>query len=56
MSYLHGVGVIHRDLKGENCMITDGLGCAVADLGEARGVKIDETMTAVGVPLARAPS
>jgi len=33
LSYLHGLGVIHRDLKTMNIVLDDKLGCKICDFG-----------------------
>jgi serine/threonine protein kinase len=36
MMYLHEIGIIHRDLKGDNVLVTkDYFSCKIADLGES---------------------
>ncbi|XP_041455757.1 LIM domain kinase 1-like isoform X2 [Lytechinus variegatus] len=42
MSYLHSMGIIHRDLNSNNCLVRDDGSVVVADFGLAR-VLIDET-------------
>lgn len=56
MQYLHhgtdhGV-LIHRDLKPDNCLLTDFLRVKVSDFGTSRAISVDNShMTAVGTPL-----
>ena len=54
MSYVHSVGLIHRDLKSRNIMIADELQGKVADYGESRE-NIESTMTSTGTPFWMAP-
>ena len=63
MRHLHGVtymdvktddlvsGVIHRDLKPNNCLVSDAYILKVADFGEARAFNKNNTRTQVGTPL-----
>ena len=67
LRYLHGVtymdvktdklvsGVMHRDLKPDNCLVTETYTIKVADFGEARAFNENNTMTQVGTPLYIAP-
>ena len=67
MRYLHAVtytdvksntrveGIMHRDLKPDNCLVSETYSVKVADFGEARAFSEDETMTQVGTPLFIAP-
>ncbi len=56
MCYLHHKkGLLHRDLKSQNCMVTADWGIKITDLGEARTLSIDVTMTSVGTPHFAAP-
>eukprot|EP00041_Stephanoeca_diplocostata_P038564 m.1527913 g.1527913 ORF g.1527913 m.1527913 type:complete len:1172 (+) comp25236_c2_seq6:232-3747(+) len=36
MQHLHSIGIIHRDLKSENCLVNDRLHVKVADFGTSR--------------------
>jgi len=68
VKYLHGtcyidgdgrkvVGIMHRDLKPDNCLVSSNWGIKVCDFGEARAA-VDEdekTLTVVGTPLYVAP-
>ena len=40
--------ILHRDIKSENILLTESLEPRVADLGEARTMAHNKTMTAVG--------
>ena len=33
VEYLHGVGIVHRDLKADNCLLNDALDAKVCDFG-----------------------
>ena len=55
MHYLHRKSVLHRDLQSQNVMVTAEYSVKVADLGEARGLAVDTTMTSVGTPHFAAP-
>jgi len=67
MSHLHGItyydirtqskvkGILHRDLKSDNCLVTETYGVRIADFGEARAIDEENTMTQVGTPLYIAP-
>ena len=66
MAYLHGMmywdvhtktsvkGVLHRDLKPDNCLVTESFGIRIADFGESRALT-ESTMTQVGTPMYVAP-
>ncbi|OQS00473.1 protein kinase [Achlya hypogyna] len=46
--YLHGLGIIHRDLKSRNVLVDSRAGTKLTDFGVARHVSCHNTMT-VGV-------
>ena len=45
MRYLHKMGIIHRDLKSLNLLITADLHCKVTDYGASRLIDAGATMT-----------
>ena len=57
LAYLHGKGVIHRDIKGDNILVDEDKGmCKLADFGAAK--KLVEKMscaTMIGTPYWMAP-
>ena len=51
LDYLHGISpapILHRDIKSENILLTKELEPRLADLGEARTLAENQTMTTVG--------
>lgn len=48
-------GIMHRDLKPDNCLVSESNSIKIADFGEARTLSIESTMTQVGTPLYVAP-
>ena len=51
LNYLHAmepVPILHRDIKSENILLTEELEPRIADLGEARALAQNKTMTTVG--------
>jgi serine/threonine protein kinase len=59
MRYLHNRAqpIMHRDLKLENCLVTDFLVCKLSDFGESRNTDEQEgrNLTMVGTPFFIAP-
>nr|UDO46925.1 ser/thr kinase [Pandoravirus massiliensis] len=56
VAYLHGaVGIVHRDLKSSNLLVTDDHSVKVADFGFARIKEANATMTRCGTPCWTAP-
>eukprot|EP01132_Coremiostelium_polycephalum_P006712 gene6712-8321_t len=45
MKYLHSIGVIHRDLKSGNVLITDDMRAKVIDFGTSREIDYSKQMT-----------
>ena len=51
LEYLHMMSpapILHRDIKSENILLTEELEPRLADLGEARTIAQNQTMTTVG--------
>ncbi|BCU03103.1 serine/threonine protein kinase [Pandoravirus japonicus] len=56
VAYLHGTaGIVHRDLKSSNLLVTDDYSIKVADFGFARIKEANATMTRCGTPCWTAP-
>ena len=57
MCYLHGFtpSIVHRDLKGDNALVNQGMSIKLCDFGESRKKTNDGTMTTVGSPFWIAP-
>ena len=56
MSFLHGRGIIHRDLKCENILLTTDFDVKVCDFGFARKIdRSSKTMTICGTDWTMAP-
>ncbi|XP_019616595.1 PREDICTED: uncharacterized protein LOC109464099 [Branchiostoma belcheri] len=54
LSYIHGEGYIHRDLKADNILVTAGGIVKLADLGLTKKM-VDQTGTMCGTPVYAAP-
>lgn len=55
MAYVHAAGILQRDLKSKNCLLSDNLVVKVADFGLARFAKPGSAYTFVGTPFWAAP-
>jgi len=55
MAHVHAAGVLQRDLKSKNCLLSDNLVCKVADFGLARFADPNKAYTFVGTPFWAAP-
>ncbi|KAF2072313.1 hypothetical protein CYY_006368 [Polysphondylium violaceum] len=55
LEYLHEKGVIHRDIKGDNILITKEGIIKLADFGSCTYSAIDRKLTVVGTPFWMAP-
>ena len=55
INYLHGIGIVHRDLKGEN-ILWDGKNIKILDFGCSSNFKDNEKLTEkIGTPLYVSP-
>ena len=51
MSFLHEVGLIHRDLKSGNVLVDQNWNCSLIDFGISRVVSNNMTTKNLGTPL-----
>ena len=54
LSYCHGLGLSHRDVKSDNCLVYSDWTCVLSDFGEAKKLDTDNN-TSVGTPYYVAP-
>ena len=58
VQFLHSKKVVHRDLKGDNILLTSDNSAKISDFGACKEVEIEKTMqagTLIGTPLWMAP-
>lgn len=55
LRYLHSKGVMHRDIKGANILLTKEGNCKLADFGSATYAAVNRKLEAKGTPFWMAP-
>jgi len=50
MQYLHSKGILHRDLKTDNCLVNDEWICKVCDFGVSKTIPADDSGYTTCVP------
>jgi serine/threonine protein kinase len=51
VAFAHGKGVLHRDLKPQNLLLTSEGRIKITDFGLAKAMNLDASLTATGLPL-----
>ncbi len=55
LTFLHGQGIMHRDIKVENILLNQQLSFKLGDLGLAKHIRGEPDETRVGTPIYFAP-